>query len=131
MLEAPGDPSEELITFHVKMLRKLKKSVSMDKWEKVLTRCRPLSSSVTVTVLICSVADPDLGSGAFLTPGSGMGKKSGSGSGMNLLNHISESLETIFWVNVLKFFHAVPDPGSGNLFDPESGIRDGTKLDPR
>jgi hypothetical protein len=38
MLEAPGDPSEELITFHVKMLRKLKKSVSMDKWEKVLTR---------------------------------------------------------------------------------------------
>ncbi len=41
MLEAPGDPSEELITFHVKMLRKLKKSVSMDKWEKVLTRCPP------------------------------------------------------------------------------------------
>jgi hypothetical protein len=26
-----------------------------------------------------SVADPDPGSGAFLTPGSGMGKKSGSG----------------------------------------------------
>jgi hypothetical protein len=30
----------------------------------------------------CSVADPDPESGAFLTPGSGMGKKSGSGSGM-------------------------------------------------
>jgi hypothetical protein len=29
------------------------------------------------------------GSGAFLTPGSGMGKKSGSGSGMNNLDHIS------------------------------------------
>jgi hypothetical protein len=26
-----------------------------------------------------SVADPDLGSGAFFAPGSGMGKKSGSG----------------------------------------------------
>jgi hypothetical protein len=36
-----------------------------------------------------SVADP--GSGAFLTPGSGMGKK--SGFGMNNPDHISESLE--------------------------------------
>ncbi len=41
-----------------------------------------------------SVADP--GSGDFVTPGSRMGKKSGSGSGMNP-DHISESLETIFW----------------------------------
>ncbi len=41
-----------------------------------------------------SVADP--GSSAFLTRGSGMGKKSGSGSGMNNPDHISESLETIF-----------------------------------
>ncbi len=30
-----------------------------------------------------SVADPDPGYGAFLTTGSGMGKKSESGSGMN------------------------------------------------
>ncbi len=30
-----------------------------------------------------------------LDPGSGMGKKSGSGSGMNNPDHISESLETI------------------------------------
>jgi tRNA(His) 5'-end guanylyltransferase len=29
--------------------------------------------------LSSSVADPDPGAGAFLTPGSGMGKKSGSG----------------------------------------------------
>jgi hypothetical protein len=29
--------------------------------------------------------------GTFLTPGSGMGKKSGSGSGMNKSYHISES----------------------------------------
>jgi hypothetical protein len=33
-----------------------------------------------------SVADP--GSGAFLTPGSGMGRKSASGSGMNNTDHI-------------------------------------------
>jgi hypothetical protein len=42
------------------------------------------------------VADP--GSGAFLTPGSGMGKNSRSGSGMNIPDHISESLETFFGV---------------------------------
>jgi hypothetical protein len=49
--------------------------------------------------LTSSVADPDPGSGAFLTldPGSGMGKKSGSGSVMNNPDHISYSLETIFW----------------------------------
>ncbi len=47
------------------------------------------------------------GSGAFLTPGSGMGKKSRSGSVMNILDHISES--NFFWVKILKFF----DPGSG------------------
>jgi hypothetical protein len=38
-----------------------------------------------------------------------MGRKSGSGSGMNSPDHISESLETIFWVKILKFFGA--DPG--------------------
>jgi hypothetical protein len=57
-----------------------------------------------------------------------MGKKSrsGSGSGMNIPDHISESLETIFGVKILEFFDADvdPDPGSGNLFDPGSGIRD-------
>jgi hypothetical protein len=34
----------------------------------------------------------------------------GSGSGMNNLVHISESLEPFFWVKILKFFDA--DPGS-------------------
>jgi hypothetical protein len=44
---------------------------------------------------------------------------------MNILDHISESLETIFWVKILKFFDkdADPDQGSWNLFDPESGFR--------
>jgi hypothetical protein len=31
---------------------------------------------------------------------------------MNNTNHISESLETIFWVKILKFFDA--DPGWKN-----------------
>ncbi len=55
------------------------------------------------------------GSGAFLTPGSGMCKKSGSGSGMNNPDHISVSLETIFWVKILKFF----DAGSGSVIRDE------------
>jgi hypothetical protein len=51
----------------------------------------------TLELMESSVADPNPGSGAFLTPGSGrMGKKSGSGSGMNNPDHISESLEIIF-----------------------------------
>jgi hypothetical protein len=49
-----------------------------------------------------SVRDPDLGSGSFLIPGSGMGKKSKSVSGMNIPDQISESLETIFWVKILS-----------------------------
>ncbi len=44
-----------------------------------------------------------------------MGKKSGSVSGMNNPDHISESFETIILVRILKFFDA--DPGWKNL-DP-------------
>jgi hypothetical protein len=55
-----------------------------------------------------SVADPDPGSGAFLTPGSRISKK--SGSGINNQDHISESSETIFGAKkILEFFDA--DPG--------------------
>jgi hypothetical protein len=47
-----------------------------------------------------------------------MGRKSGSRSGMKNPDHNSESLETIFWVKILKFFDA--DPGSGiNIPDPQ------------
>jgi hypothetical protein len=42
-----------------------------------------------------------------LDKGSGMDKKSRSGSGMNIPDHSSESLDTIFWVKKLKFFDAV------------------------
>jgi hypothetical protein len=41
---------------------------------------------------------------------------------MSITDNISESLETIFWVQLLKFD---ADPGFRNLFDPGSGIRDG------
>ncbi len=59
----------------------------------------PRTSANNLATQLCtvsSVADPDPGSGAFLTPGPGMGKKSVSGSVMNNRDHISESLETIF-----------------------------------
>jgi hypothetical protein len=85
-----------------------------------------LSLKLVLSVLFSSVADPDPGSGAFLTldRGSGMFKKQdldpGSGSRMNM------SLETIYWVKIIRFSHAYADlhPGSENLFDPGPGIRD-------
>ncbi len=70
-----------------------------------------------------SVAESDPGSGALLTLGSGMGKKSRSGSGMNIPDHSSESLETIYGIKIIEFLDADPDPG--NLFDldPGSGMK--------
>jgi hypothetical protein len=41
---------------------------------------------------------------------------------MHIPDHISESLETIFWVKILKFFDADANPASGNLFVPGSGM---------
>ena len=62
-----------------------------------------------------SVSDPGLGSGAFLTPGSGMGRKSASGSGIRDEQPGSYFLELrnhFFGVKkILYFFDA--DPGSG------------------
>jgi hypothetical protein len=83
------------------------------------------------TVLMIQIRDP--GSCSFFTPGSGIGDghKSKSGSGVNIPDHISEILETIFQVKILKFFAANPDPGSGIFLtldpgwkesDPGSGI---------
>jgi hypothetical protein len=48
-----------------------------------------------------------------------MGRNSASGSGMNNPDHIFLSLETIFWVKILKFFDA--DPGWRQF---GSGLRD-------
>jgi hypothetical protein len=45
-----------------------------------------------------------------------MGEK--SGSGMNILDHFFESLETVFGLKIVKFFDAYPD-----LLNPGSEIR--------
>ncbi len=44
---------------------------------------------------------------------------------MNIQDHFLESLETLFWGKILKFFDAFPDPGSWirHLFTPGSWIR--------
>jgi hypothetical protein len=49
------------------------------------------------------------------------------GAGINNPDHISESLETIFWVKipVLKFFDADPGPGMEKI-----RIQDGKNFDP-
>ena len=62
-----------------------------------------------------SVADPDPGSGAFLTPGSGMGRKSGSRTGI-----------WFFWVKILNSLKRIRDEDSSDpgwkKSDPGSGI---------
>jgi hypothetical protein len=67
---------------------------------------------------VSSAADPDPGSSAFLTPGSGMGKKSGFGSGMYNPDHISECLETILG---LKYLNSLMRIRVGKKSDPDSG----------
>ncbi len=87
----------------------------MPQLQRLLGACSIHTSSSHYQVPSPSVADPDPGSGAFLTPV----------SGMNNPDHISESLETIFWVKILKFFDA--DPGWKKC---GSGIRDEKNLYP-
>ncbi len=53
----------------------------------------------------------DQGSGAFLTPG----------SGMNIADHFSKSLETFLGLKILKFFDADADPGSGIFLTLDPG----------
>jgi hypothetical protein len=65
-----------------------------------------------IPVLRMRIRDPK--SAAFLTSGSGIRKKSRFGSGMNIPDHIFESLETMFWgLKILKFFDVDANPGSG------------------
>ena len=47
---------------------------------------------------------------------------------MNNKDNISESLETIIWVKILKFFDA--DSESRNLCDPGSGMEKKSDPDP-
>jgi hypothetical protein len=65
-----------------------------------------------------SVADPGPGNRCFdpwiRDPGwvKNQDPDPGSGYGMNIPNHNFESLETVYWVTILKFFYADPDPES-------------------
>ncbi len=64
--------------------------------------------------------------------GSGIGKNSKSGSGMNIPYHISESLETIFWVN-LKYKNGEYKNSLIQIWILDPWIfstRDGKKSDP-
>jgi hypothetical protein len=56
-----------------------------------------------------SVADPDPVPFLPLDPGWVKNQDRDPGSGKNNPDHISESLETIFWVKIFKFLDA--DPG--------------------
>jgi hypothetical protein len=40
-----------------------------------------------------------------------MGKKTRSGTGMNIPDHISESLETTFWIKNTSIYFLTLDPG--------------------
>jgi hypothetical protein len=82
----------------------------------------PVTKITKPAALKYSAADPDPASGTFLTPGSGMGKKYISGSGINIPDHISKSLETIFGVKILKFCDADADPGIFLTPDLRSGM---------
>jgi hypothetical protein len=55
-----------------------------------------------------SVADPDPGSGAFLTPGSGSGIRNRFFPDPGSQTHIFESLETNYWVKSSIFFASSP-----------------------
>jgi hypothetical protein len=66
-----------------------------------------------------SVADPDPGSSGLLTPGSGMGKKSESVSGIGDEkpgSYFRELKNNFFLVKILKFFDV--DPGWKNVGSP-------------
>jgi hypothetical protein len=70
------------------------------------------------TNLVISVADP--GSGTFFTRGSGMGVK--FGCGMNIPDHISESLETIGLKYLNFYVDTVPGSAIFCTLDPGSTI---------
>jgi hypothetical protein len=90
------------------------------------TLCSPVGPFGLLRLPGNSVADPD--PVPFLHLVSGI--RDGLNPGMNNPDHISARLEIIFWVKILNFFDADPDPLSGiqNLVDPGSGIRDGKKF---
>jgi hypothetical protein len=61
-----------------------------------------------------------------------MSKKSRSVPGMNILDHISESLGTIFWFKIVKLFDGDADPGVFLTLDPGwKKLGSGINMDPQ
>jgi hypothetical protein len=84
------------------------------------TRTVPVFIHYRVKLLLSKtiVAGADPGSSAFLTPGSGMGKKSRSGSGIR--SWIFRELRNNFFGKNLNSFIRIRDLGSGiNIPDPQ------------
>ncbi len=78
--------------------------------EGAYSRMMSTGNRYIISCIACSVADPDSWSGAFW-PWIRDGKKNSDPvSGIIIPDHISESLETICWVKILKFFAADSDP---------------------
>jgi hypothetical protein len=50
--------------------------------------------------------------------------KCGSGSGLNIPDHFSESLQTVFWIKMLTVFNADPGSFSHWIRDGKIWIRD-------
>ncbi len=103
---------------------------SSDPHVKVVFILGKFLCKVKVRLSVTQCCGSGSGIGCLFDPGSGMGKKSRSGSGMNVPDHISESLETIFWVILiifrLKYLNflmrmriRIQDT---EIFDPGSGI---------
>ncbi len=95
----------------------------------------PLASRRKRYALLSSVSDPDPGYGAFLTPGSGMGKKSGSGSGIQIRD---EKLRFYFLVlrkhflglKYLNSLMRIRDPGWKKFRSAFKCFESGSVLDP-
>ncbi len=86
-------------------------------WATGLSSWRTRNEGVGKGNNVCSVADPEPGPGAFLTP------ESGIRDGQKIKIRIRRSyFRKNFWVRILKFFDGDPGPGSENLFDPGSGM---------
>jgi hypothetical protein len=81
--------------------------VSLDREVPLIAMAPVLVLHEGYQMLRIRIRDPDPVPFWILDPD----KKSRSGSGMNIPDNISESLDTIFWFKNNQFFDADPDPG--------------------
>jgi hypothetical protein len=82
---------------------------------KYITSKRRLMRTKQWAAYIYSVADPDSGSGAFLTPGSGIGKKMRIRIRDEQPGTYFPELRNNFLVKILEFFDADPRSGMAKI----------------